>query len=204
MSEKPGLVLALDIDDTLADFNGKLLDIYNNRYGSPILKPEHFNQSDIYDCFDKETAHKLINIFNEPGFFLDLKLLPDAQETMDILYNNKQLELHFCTAPPRRSRLIGPQAVNPGAASEKISWVIDKFPHLAQNIIIISHKYLIRADVLIDDNITNIKKWCQANPKGLGYLIAKPWNAMYQDLPLNSIRGALVDVPKVLQDKKLI
>lgn len=186
-------VYAVDIDDTLADFNGKLRRIYNKRYLPHRIDRNHFNLCDIDECFDELTAHRLKDIFNEKGFFSDLKLLPGAFEVVNALIQRNH-SIYLVTAPPRRANLGGAKAVNPGAATEKISWIMQKFPKLAQNTVITSHKYLIKADMLIDDNVNNIRGWCQAHPQGIGYLIDQPWNRAYQELPTNSCRGSLKDV----------
>ena len=187
--------IGLDLDGVVCDFHQKLIDTYNSRR-QPDSK--ELTISDI-DCelekLPTEIYQKVISIFNEPGWFTNLKSLPDAiplvTQFMDLNY-----ETTICTAPARDLK----GCINPKSAAEKYDWLQQNLPFLANNAIITKHKEIVGVDLLVDDTGYNIKNWCREYPEGIGYLVDQPWNQNFKDLPMNSVRGSLHNVPKVIEN----
>lgn len=72
------------------------------------------------------------------------------------------------------------------AVSGKAWWLAEHMPWLDQErVIYIKPKWLLQADVLIDDRPRNVRKWLQHNPDELAYFVTRPWN--------EAERGKLVD-----------
>jgi len=184
------LIIALDIDGVVANFTEKVVEIYNQRHLPPI-RFEDFKSFSFEECFSPPVVERIVQIFNEPGFFASLQPLPRAIEIVDLLSKDHHVEI--CTAPPHN--------VNPLAISEKISWALQHWPHLGRQVTVTTNKYLVKSDILIDDSISNITKWCMHHPQGHGFLVSQPWNADILVLPDNATRGHLVDVPDFIKHR---
>ena len=72
--------IALDLDGVVVNFHQKLIDIYNERYppkdGAPALTTKAID-CDL-ESLGTETSRRLIEIFNEDGYILNLEPLPDS------------------------------------------------------------------------------------------------------------------------------
>lgn len=79
-----------------------------------------------------------------PGFFRSLALIKGALAAVEQLRDNKNVEVYILTAPSTK---------NPLSYTEKRLWVEDKFGYeMTHNLIICSHKGLLKGDILIDDH----------------------------------------------------
>jgi 5'(3')-deoxyribonucleotidase len=179
--------LALDLDGVVADFPGKLLEIYNSRH-EPALTLDDLDQYDLR-TLPEGIGDNLIGIFNEPGFFLSLNVYPKAIETVYRLLG-KGYTIEVCTAPPHTR--------NPLAVVEKLDWVAKTIPELDGHVTVTSNKFYMATNMLIDDHIDNIVAWCEAHPDGIGFLVNLHWNQNVTELPLNAVRGKLSQVPDFL------
>lgn len=186
--------IAFDLDGVLADFFEKFVAIYNSRfhYTRAPLYLHHITEYKFHDCLPVEVADEIIKIFHEPGFFLNLNPLPGAIETVNKILSLGHV-IEICTAPPSN--------YCPRAVMEKWEWIHQFFPALTDCITVTKNKFYLNTDMLVDDYPANLEKWCARHPKGLGYLIDAPWNQNFKDLPVNCIRGSLVDVPLVIREK---
>ena len=183
--------IALDLDGVIADFFQKLLEEYNKRYQQKL------SVSDI-DCelenLGPDVVKKLIEIFNEPQFFLNLEPLPNAINTVS-RYPDLGYQTTICTAPARINGLI-----NGRTAAEKFDWIRKYLPFWANDVIITKHKKLVDVDIIIDDAPPNILSWCGEHPKGIGYLVDQPWNKKWTRFPLNAVCGKLEDVTTFINE----
>lgn len=182
--------ILLDLDGVLADFYQQLADYYNQRYNASITV-EDFNDFEFERCFPIETVERLIEIFNEPGYFINLPVIPHAKEIAS-QFSTLGYQVKICTAPARK--LDG--FLNGQSAEEKFDWVAKHFPYWANSITVTQEKEDVQGDMLIDDSPVNISKWCARNKDGIGYLIDRPWNRPFKNYPLNCIRGDLLNVSK--------
>lgn len=183
--------IALDLDGVICNFHEKLINVYNQKYNGKLT----VNDIDCeLESLGPDLYPKVIQIFNEPGWFLDLELLPDAMNVISN-YVEADYSVTICTAPARD--LTG--YTNPGSASEKLIWIRKWLPFWANNVIITRHKELVHADILIDDTWHNIVNWCREHPDGIGFLVDQPWNKSFTQYPVNSIRGSLRDVITIIK-----
>ncbi len=113
-------IIYIDMDDTLCDFRAAYI---KHRQDHPnITYPQ-----------------------SRPGFFENLKPLPDAIETFHWLREQAHFEVYILTAPSVK---------NPLCYSEKRLWVEAHLGFEAVNRLIISaHKGLNKGHFLIDDNV---------------------------------------------------
>jgi len=186
MSALPKILL--DLDGVVVNFHQKLIDVYNQRY--PESKKLTVNDIDCeIETLGPDLAHKLIGIFNEKDWFIDLEPLSNSIRTV-LSFADLGYDVTVCTAPARDLDGI----INPGCASEKYIWMQKYLPLWANNMIITKHKEVVRTDIIIDDTGYNIINWCRENPDGVGYLIDQPWNKRFNNYPTNSTRGTLEGV----------
>ena len=67
-------IILVDIDNVLADFDKAVLDVLKNE---GIKKPD-FKDFYIVNNFKEEYKEKIESIYLEPGFFANLKQIPNA------------------------------------------------------------------------------------------------------------------------------
>ena len=137
------MILLVDMDNTIADFEGHFIDLWQERYPDiphiPREERKHFYQTKDYPS---EHSQKIISVITSQGFFCDLKPVPGAIEA---LHGMKALghDVFLCTS----SFFNYPQCV-----SCKYQWVAS---HLGQRwqskVIIAADKTLVKGDFLIDD-----------------------------------------------------
>jgi len=182
--------VGLDLDGAVVNFHQSVIDEFNSRHPGYNLKVNTLSCE--IETLDPELVPKLLCIFNEKGWFLGLKPLPNAisivSSFVDLGY-----DVTVCTAPARADGKI-----NPYSASEKITWMHQWLPFWANNMIITKHKEIVGVDILIDDTGYNIINWCRENPDGIGYLVDQPWNQTFTKYPTNSVRGDLKGVPSFI------
>ena len=186
-------VIACDLDGTINLFLEKVVEVYNQRYQPPIALTD-FKAFRFEECFSETIVGRLINIFNEKGFFEEIPPTPGALEVIERLHQN-EYHIEIVTALPRN--------INPQVAAEKVTWVVKHLPYLYENITITKNKYLVKADMLVDDTFLNIQQWCVHHPHGVGFLINQPWNEKYTHLPQNAVRGSILDLPNFLEQYPL-
>ncbi|TMO83149.1 hypothetical protein CWC15_16695 [Pseudoalteromonas spongiae] len=103
----------------------------------------------LCDYSSKINEHKQKNPDNpfpqsEPGFFRSLEPMDGALEAVEQLRKKTNVEVYILTAPSTK---------NPLSYTEKRLWVEDKFGYeMTHNLIICSHKGLLKGDILIDDH----------------------------------------------------
>jgi len=149
-SNKP--VLLFDMDDVLALFAEGFWDEVALRF--PAVKIPHISVSNSWDLCTVEsglTREMMLEIFESPYFFRNLKVAPHAVEVM------KQLEeananAFICSAP---------YITNPTCASDKVEWVGEHFgPWWQKRVILTMDKTMVYGDYLFDDKpvITGLRK----------------------------------------------
>lgn len=182
--------LILDLDGVVADFFTPLLEIYNKKTGCDLT---------VYDInchlenLGPRVLRDLIDIFNAPRYFSDLKPLPEAINIVSQFeeYGYKTI---ICTAPARDND----GGTNGLSAAEKYEWIKKYLPWWSNHIIITKHKERVFGDMIIDDYSMNILNWCKAHENGIGFLVDQPWNRSLSYLPKNAVRGTLEQVSEFI------
>ena len=153
------LRLTLDMDDVLADTHEKLINIVLNDFNTTLtLKQLH--SSSLRDLLHPKQLTKIHKIINEPGFFTDIKVKPDAIETVYEL--SKFYEIFVATACMEF----------PNSFREKFDWLKKHFEFIPwTNIVFCGYKSIINSDYLIDDHARNLTAF-----KGEGILFTAPHN----------------------------
>lgn len=154
---KPRLIL--DQDDVLADTHGRLADIVVRDFGTGLLR-EDFYKTSFHKILPSELHQRLYKIIQEPGFFSDIPLVPNAQETVFQL--SKKYEIFVATAAMEF----------PNSFREKYDWLKKYFDFIPwSNIVFCGDKSVLHGDWLVDDMPRNLKTF-----KGKGLLFNAPHN----------------------------
>jgi 5'-nucleotidase len=137
------MIILVDMDNTIADFEGRFLEIWQERYphipAVPREARRHFYQTRDYP---PEHAKKVTSVIAHPDFFCQL---PPITGAVDALHRMVELghDVFLCTS----SYFNYPQCV-----SCKYRWVHE---HLGQGwqrrVIITADKTVVRGDFLVDD-----------------------------------------------------
>ena len=183
--------IVLDLDGVVVAFFQKLITVYNERFPDDQLTLEDINCE--LEQLGPERASRLIDLFNEPGWFTNLRPLPG---TINIVshYASAGYPILICTAPARMAN----GHINGNSAAEKYEWIQKHLPAWGYQIVITRDKEHIDGDIFVDDTPSQIIKWCDTHPDGIGVLVDQPWNSRWIDLPKNALRADLQDVGAIM------
>ena len=164
------LVILVDMDGVITNFNAKLVENYVARHpGEPYVKQEdavNWNIADDYArLISPEAAKEIDDIYHEQGFYASLAPMPGAAIALKEMLSMGH-DVFICTSPLSKSE---------HCAAEKYKWVLE---HLGRDwiarVIITRDKTLVRGDFLIDDKpkVTGLMK-----PVWKQILFHQPYNA---------------------------
>jgi 5'-nucleotidase len=138
------LRLTLDMDDVLADTHEKLVSVVLNDFPTNFTE-EDFKLAPLRELLHPKQISKLNKIINSPGFFADIPVKEDAQETMLAL--SRFYELFVATACMEF----------PNSFRDKFDWLNRHFSFIPRtNIVFCGYKSIIHSDYLIDDHPQNL------------------------------------------------
>lgn len=127
-------VIAIDLDGVTADLDKRVLELYNEDNNTNLTNEDCNSWEGNWDLFK--------DYYVKEGIYSELELFEGAYEVIGELMKNHHVI--FVTASPSIK-----------AVTEKMEWVEKHFGDLGitfQNVISTRNKYLIKADVLIDDS----------------------------------------------------
>lgn len=175
------LTILVDMDDVCEDLLEGWLNWLNKTYETYIVK-EEITEWSMSKCLKKyidSNKFKNEDIYKplyDPEFWNTLNPLPDAVDGLKLL-NDKNIVF---IATNSHYKTIRPKVDN---------CLFKYFPFLYwDQIITIKDKYLINADVLIDDNYDNIFNFVHANENRIGLLMNAPYNKNIEDYNERIIR----------------
>jgi 5'-nucleotidase len=136
--------LLIDMDDVMADTFAKLVKTTNERRGTNWVKSEI--NTPVLNAKFREDYEPVRDILWEKGFFSDFEVMEGAQEVIEKLH--KKYEIFIVSAALEF----------PHSLSEKLTWLDKHFPYIGwKHTVFCGHKYMIKADYLIDDHEKNLK-----------------------------------------------
>jgi 5'(3')-deoxyribonucleotidase len=150
----PRPVIYVDLDGMAADLLSRLL-LFHAMEGGEQLRPSET---------DKWSGLGLDRYLERDGVFRDLDPLAGFAEALPEL--QKMGEVFIASSPSR----------NPDSASDKVRWVLGRFPIHRRNIVLIHEKHLLRGDVFLEDWGKNIHAIRATNPASWIGAIAYPYN----------------------------
>ena len=180
------MIINMDIDDTLADFSGYILKVYNYNFdkGNPLYK-KRLSKNDLTS--DLET------VMTKPAFedafykcmadelaILNLDIISGAKEFLSTLKSNGHRIL-FVTAPSFKY---------PGWVDQRREWLIENFKCEDKDMCFVHDKNLINADILVDDRPKYLNAWSDGTGKPC-IRMRQPWNSDAAGILANNFDEAL-------------
>lgn len=158
------LRVLIDLDGVIYDWQGAYLSLYRAWTGE---EPPASLAAD-WDFADKLPNRAVVDqIEHGSQLWTSGLAYPGAIEAARRLFDTT--DAYIATQPGRDVS---------HAVPGKAAWLLYNMPWLDQErVIYLKPKWLLQADVLIDDRPRNIRKWLQHNPDGVAYLVERPWNA---------------------------
>lgn len=156
-------LIAVDVDDVVADLIGEWLRVYNYRYDDRLTADDITSWS-ISAQTTKCTTDELFAIIKEPAFYEGVIPCPRARNGIYAL-----LAAGY--------RVIYATSCTPGSEQAKNDWLV-KWGFLTdenrrRDFVAVTDKSLVRADFLFDDRIENVETF-----KGQGVLVRRPHNSL--------------------------
>lgn len=141
------MILALDMDDVIAQAAQGLLDRYNDEHRTEITMDAIWGKSyeELYEVIDRD---KMRSYLFEPGFFRNLAIMEGAKEILPRLVDKH--DVYIVTAAQQF----------PNSLREKYDWLDEHFPmiHYSRRVFC-GDKSIIRADALVDDHAYNFERF---------------------------------------------
>ena len=158
------MIIACDIDDTIANLQETVIKIFNKRYCANYTL-EDFHDFNIMNVLPVEEATKFLAIYGETGVYDLVKPFVGSQDGLRKLINDGH-QVYLA------SNIV------PETHSEKVAFIQRYFPFIdPSRIIAIKDKWLLRADIMIEDNLDNLL----AKPYYHRILMDRPWNQSNKD-----------------------
>ncbi|MBA0038863.1 5'-3'-deoxyribonucleotidase [Pantoea sp. BIGb0393] len=150
--------IAIDMDEVIADFNGKMIPSFNARFNA------HITLADLEGLtiqqLRPDIKEQVEEMIGEAKFFGDLAVMPDSQRVIKILA--RKYEIFITTAAMEF----------PLSFDAKFRWLEYHFPFInPMNIVFCGSKSILNADYLIDDNARHFEKF-----NGEAILFSAPHN----------------------------
>jgi 5'(3')-deoxyribonucleotidase len=168
----------VDLDGMAVNLIARLIEFYNATHGTQVTFDtawQHFSPIDAENG-GRPVGDALDHFLVRDRVFHDLDPLPGFAEVLPELQD--MCDLRIASAPSR----------NPDSASDKVRWVLERFPTITRKkIILIKEKFLLkddvrRGDVWLEDWHTNIREIREASPQSFVGAIAYPYNEEVSNL----------------------
>lgn len=159
------MLILLDQDGVLADFEHAFLDAWRQRH--PDIEPVAYEDRrafHILEDYPAELRPRAEAIYTSPGFIRNLPPVPGAIEAYHALLG-LGMDVRICTSPLRQFE---------NCVAEKFLWVERHLGRAAtERMVLTRDKTLVRGDLLIDD---------RPNIKGA---VPPSWRHIVYDAPYN-------------------
>jgi 5'(3')-deoxyribonucleotidase len=169
----PRKIIAVDMDEVIADALGEHLLRYNRDFAHVIATPltrEALHGRYIWEAVPADHLSALQSYIDSDDFFAELDVMPDAQRVLHRLQS--RYEVFIATAAMEV----------PNSFTPKFEWLARHFPFIpTTNIVFCGDKSILRADFLIDDNPRQLARFEGSSGSGEqrreGILYTSPANA---------------------------
>lgn len=155
-------VIAIDMDEVIADFISELIIRFNNEFSKNISTSElcGIKLQALYPSLSNE----IDEMINCDSFFRHLSIIPDSQVVIEAL--TRKHDVYIASAAMDHSNSL----------DAKLSWLNKNFPFIKNsNIIFCGNKSIINADYLIDDHPHHFENFI-----GKGILFSAPHNINFK------------------------
>lgn len=159
--------ILIDMDGVTADLVAYWISLINRYYGEK-LKVEDVNDWHVHRCTENATKEQVEEFLRDPGFFLHLKPIPFAVQTIQALMDRGH-DVVFVTHCKH-------------GHEDKRLWIARHLPGFPmENIIFVERKELINGDVLLDDGVHNLEAWQREHPNGIAVCFDTPYNRHWNE-----------------------
>ncbi len=180
----PENVANVDLDGTLADYNGAMLAALESMRSPDEPKLEG---DDPFKNTPPWLDARMMYIKNRPGFWLNLEPLPLGMAVLKVI--REHFRINILTKGPVRTTM---------AWTEKVEWSRKHVPDA--QVTVTEDKGLVYGRVLFDDFPKYITRWLQWRKRGLVLMLDHPWNRDFTHPNVLRVRN-MDDLPHV--DKML-
>lgn len=150
--------IAIDMDEVIADFNSKMIPVFNSRFNAQITLSDL--EGLTIQQVRPELREQVEEMIGEAGFFADLDVIPHSQRVIKKL--TETYEVFITTAAMEF----------PLSFHAKFRWLAEHFSFISpMNIVFCGNKSILNADYLIDDNVRHFEHF-----RGEGILFSAPHN----------------------------
>lgn len=151
------------MDEVMADTIEKFITLYKRDHNIH-LKLEEMRGKEVREALPAELYNTTRKYVNEPGFFRDIPVMPDAQRVVKEL--NEKYEVFVVSAAMEfRNSLI-----------DKYDWLAEYFPFIAWQHIIFCGLKIVNVDIFIDDRTRNFVEF-----EGRALLYSSPHNLLINE-----------------------
>lgn len=153
------MLIVTDVDGVLNNLMDVVLAEYNKKYQT------HYTTKDIVtynldECFEPDVSKRMKELFASPEVWNKVKPISSAHNALQKLINDGH-KIYLATDH------------NPNTYGDKVAWIKRFFPFIdTSKIICIKDKWIIRADIMIEDNLQTLL----AKSHYSRILIDHPWN----------------------------
>jgi len=140
-------ILAVDMDEVLADSIGLVLEQYNKAYGTTWSKLDFFGKT-VYECLPPSHISFIKQQQNSETFYQEVSVIHGAQEGIAML--SKKYDIYIVSAALEF----------PNSLASRCAFIEKNFPEITlKRLIFCANKSLVKADFLLDDMPENIIKF---------------------------------------------
>lgn len=137
-------ILAVDMDEVLADSITLIVEQYNKAYSANLSKQDLFGKT-IYDCLSSSHISFIKEQQNRVGFYQEVAVIEGAQEGIAIL--SEKYDIYVVSAALEF----------PLSLASRCAFIAKNFPELTwKKLIFCANKPIIKADILLDDMTENL------------------------------------------------
>ena len=165
-------VIAVDMDEVIADALGEHLTRYNRDFPKDFpspLTPTDLRGRWLWDAVPPARHQALANYMLSDDFFAVLGVMPEAQRVLERLQH--RYDIFIATAAMEV----------PSSFTAKFNWLAQHFPFIpTSRIVFCGDKSILHADFLIDDNPRQLRLFQQSrngDSSREGILFTSPANA---------------------------
>ena len=152
--------IAIDMDEVIADTIDKFIELYKREHNIEI-RLDQMDGKEFNEMLPEEIKQTLKQYIHQPGFFRDLKVMPDSQEVVKALC--EKYDVYIVSAAMEF----------PNSLLDKHDWLAEHFPFIHWKNIIFCGNKIVDVQIMIDDRIRNF-----AGFKGRPLLYTSPHNLL--------------------------
>ncbi len=154
------MIIAIDMDEVIADPIAKFIELYNRDYGVPLdLKLEPGNE--IYHHVPAYINNKWFDYINEKGFFRNLPAIDGSIAAIKKLQEKHEVYI------------VSAAMEFPNSLEDKYNWLAEHLPFISWKNIVFCGDKIVNTDVMIDDRAKNFIGF-----KGRPLLFTSPHNLL--------------------------